>query len=146
MGKAMSDNRWIWRRDYAIPSDAESGRRVLDELLKQLRAQNWSDHEVFGIRLAAHEALVNAICHGNGLDIQKQVQVHYRISPELVRIEILDEGQGFDPACVPNPTDPERLQCPSGRGVMLMRAYMTRVEYRGHGNCVVLEKRREAID
>jgi serine/threonine-protein kinase RsbW len=55
-----------------------------------------------------------------------------------------DEGDGFDPAQVPDCTLEERLDVPSGRGVMLMRSFMTRIEYNAKGNAVVLEKRREA--
>ena len=88
------------------------------------------------------EALVNAITHGNRLDPDKHVRVGCRMSPELVRIEISRRGRRASiPRRVPNPTDPDRLECPCGRGVMLMKAFMS-VEYDGAGNRVVLEKHR----
>jgi serine/threonine-protein kinase RsbW len=62
------------------------------------------------------------------------------ISPDLFRIDITDEGDGFDPALVPDCTQEDRLTVPSGRGVMLMRSFMTRIEYNAKGNRVVLEK------
>jgi serine/threonine-protein kinase RsbW len=58
-------------------------------------------------------------------------------------VEIADEGSGFNPEQVPDPTDPENLECPSGRGIMLMRSYMNRVEYNAAGNKVVMEKHRQ---
>jgi serine/threonine-protein kinase RsbW len=103
-------------------------------------------HDVFGVHLAMEEALVNAIRHGNRLDPGKQVQFACRMTPDLVRIEITDEGDGFDPSSIPDPTDPEHIEAPSGRGLMLMRSFMSRVEYNDVGNRVVMEKERVAKD
>ena len=61
-----------------------------------------------------------------------------------VRIVIEDEGPGFDPTDVPDPTDDDNLDKPSGRGLMLMRAFMTVIEYNEKGNRVLLEKARSA--
>ncbi len=139
----MSDEQWIWQCERAIPSDTEIGRQVIEEVLSQMRSADWVEHDRYGVRLAVEEALVNAIVHGNGRDPAKQVHVCCHLSPDLVRIEIHDEGEGFDPIAVPNPTDPDRLECPSGRGVMLMRAFMSCVEFNESGNCVMMEKVRQ---
>jgi len=125
-----------------IPSKAGAGQRVMKEVLEQLQRCHWINHDIFGVHLAMQEALVNAIKHGNRLDTRKQVHVICRMSPELVRIEIADEGSGFDPSKVPDPTDPEHLEHPSGRGIVLMRNFMSRIEYNDVGNCVTLEKSR----
>jgi serine/threonine-protein kinase RsbW len=138
----MSTEQWIWRRDHVIPSDTAAGRRVLDEVLAELEARHWSQHDVFAVHLAMEEALVNAIKHGNRTDPDKQVRVRCRMSPKLIRVEICDEGPGFNPESLPDPTDPDRLECPGGRGVMLMKAFMSRVEFNEQGNRVLLEKRR----
>jgi serine/threonine-protein kinase RsbW len=138
----MSEEQWIWRRDHVIPSDTVAGRRVLDEMLAELEARHWCLHDVFAVHLAIEEALVNAIKHGNHSDPDKHVRVRCRMSPDLIRVEISDEGPGFDPDVLPDPTNPDRLECPGGRGVMLMKAFMSRVEYGGRGNRVLLEKRR----
>ena len=127
------------------PSHSQRSRRpdgaFLDEVLAQLEAQHWVQHDVFSVHLAMEEALVNAILHGNRRDAQACPRA-CRMSPDRVRIEIADEGPGFNPKSLPDPTCPDRLQSPGGRGVMLMRAFMSRVEYNDAGNRVVLEKER----
>jgi serine/threonine-protein kinase RsbW len=137
-----SDEQWTWQCDQVIPSDASAGRRVLNDVLRQLKSLHWSRRDVFGVHLAVDEALVNAVLHGNASDKTKHVQFSCRISPQKIRVEIVDEGPGFDPATLPDPTTPARLGRPGGRGVMLMRAFMSRVEFRDRGNHVVLEKER----
>ena len=137
-----SDEKWTWQCDRVIPNDATVGRRLLDELLRRLESLCWGRRDIFGVHLAVDEALVNAIRHGNGLDEDKHIRFCCRLSPQKVRVEITDEGPGFDPGSLPDPTDAAHLARPCGRGVMLMRAFMSRVEFLDRGNHVVLEKVR----
>ncbi len=113
-------------------------------MLEALEALDWIDPDIFGIRLAFEEAVVNAIKHGNGHDEQKWVRVVCKLSNDRIRIEITDEGPGFELDGVPDPTDEQRLEVPNGRGIMLMRAFMCRVQYNDAGNHVVMEKQRGA--
>jgi serine/threonine-protein kinase RsbW len=131
-----------WRREIDLPSERGASRLFTEDLLEQLGAYGWAPSEIFAIHLAAEEAIVNGIVHGNKLDPAKRVHVSCLVSPDLVRIEVIDEGPGFDPASVPDCTLDERLDVPSGRGVMLMRSFMTRIEYNAKGNAVLLEKKR----
>ena len=133
---------WTWQLDQRIPSRTQAAEAVIDALLEQLAVERWNSHEVFGVHLAVEEALVNAIKHGNKEDPAKSVHVRVQTSPAHLRIEIIDEGPGFDPRRVPDPTDPTRLATPHGRGLMLMHSFMTRVEYKGRGNELVMEKVR----
>lgn len=133
-----------WQREVDLPSERGASRLVMDELLEQLGLHGWEPSDIFGVHLAVEEAIVNAIVHGNKLDPEKTVHVSCSVSPEVARIEITDAGVGFDPASVPDCTLDERLEVPSGRGVMLMRSFMTRIEYNARGNSVLLEKRRGA--
>ena len=133
-----------WRLSVDLPSERGSNRKVTDELLEQLGVHGWSPSDIFAIHLAAEEAIVNAIVHGNKLDAQKKVHVECLVSDEVARIEVVDEGNGFNPAGIPDCTQEERLEASSGRGVMLMRSFMTRIVYNAKGNGVVLEKRRSA--
>ena len=137
-----SHDKWTWQCDQVIPSDAAVGRQLLDDVLRRLEDLHWARREIFGVHLAVDEALVNAIIHGNALDENKHVRFLCRVSPQRIRVEITDEGPGFDPDSLPDPTTPNHLGCPGGRGVLLMRAFMSHVEFRNHGNHVVLEKVR----
>ncbi len=140
----MANEAWIWSLAQVIPSETCASKQLLDELLLRLEAEAWSAHDIYGVHLALEEALVNAIRHGNRFDASKSVHVDCRCSAVRLRIEIRDEGPGFNPGDVPDPTAPERIEVPSGRGIMLMRAFMSRVEYTELGNCVILEKERAA--
>ncbi len=90
----------------------------------------------FALRLALEEALTNAIRHGNRSDPQKNVTVQYQVDAGRVVIEVEDQGEGFDPQSVPDPTRVENLEIPAGRGIILMRAYMTEVRFTAPGNRV----------
>ena len=124
-----------------IPSELTATRQVEQHLLTQLRAQSCPEGILFAVRLALEEALSNAIKHGNGLDPRKTVTVSLSVSPDEVRLAISDQGRGFDPAGVPDPTTNEHLEDPNGRGIMLMRAYMDEVSYNSRGNEVRMLKR-----
>jgi serine/threonine-protein kinase RsbW len=116
---------------------------LINRLLDEMKPLGFTDKERFGIRLALEEALVNAVKHGNRGDSSKTVHVRYQISPQQFMIEIQDEGRGFDPEAVPDPLNPENLERPGGRGVFLMRHYMSWVHYNEAGNCVTLCKVRK---
>jgi serine/threonine-protein kinase RsbW len=125
-----------------IGSDTTEARRVQEEIEAALKAQQYSEHDIFSIRLAVEEALVNAIKHGNRMDRSKKVQVSYRVQPDHFEVCICDEGSGFDPQDVPDPTAEENLERPCGRGLMLMRHYMSEVSFTTPGNAVLMRKRR----
>lgn len=123
-----------------IPSDTAAGQQLQEEIIAILEELQFPTRDVFGIRLALEEALVNAIKHGNRFDPQKRVQVHCRITSESIRIEIEDEGDGFCLEDVPDPTEDENLERPCGRGIMLMQHFLDSVSYNETGNRVILEK------
>jgi len=126
--------------EVVIPSDTTEARRIQDEIEQRLQTCKASEQEVFSVRLALEEALVNAIKHGNQMDRSKKVRISYRFLGERFEIRITDEGDGFDPSDVPDPTAIENLERPCGRGLMLMRHYMTEVEYNTRGNSVAMAK------
>jgi serine/threonine-protein kinase RsbW len=129
--------------EVTIPSDTEQGQAVQERIVKMLEDLDFPTRDVFGVRLALEEALVNAIKHGNRMDPSRQVRIQWVINSQSVRIEIEDEGHGFRPEEIPDPTAAENLEKPSGRGIMLMRAFMTEVDYNERGNRVTLLKRRD---
>lgn len=128
--------------EVTIPSDTAQGQAVQERIIALLQELEYPERDVFGVRLSLEEALVNAIKHGNQLDPDKNVRVCCDLNDDAVRITIEDEGPGFIPAEVPDPTCEENIEIPSGRGIMLMRAFMNLIEYNDVGNCVVMEKHR----
>ena len=126
--------------EIQIPSEAEAGQKAGQRIIELLERLDFPVKDVWGVRLALEEALANAIKHGNRMDAQKSVRIACQVSLEKVRIEIEDEGSGFDWNHLPDPTDLENLEKPCGRGVMLMRAFLNVVEYNEQGNKVILEK------
>jgi len=129
-----------------IPSDTAKGREVQERIVGTMEQRGFSPRDVFGVRLALEEALVNAIKHGNKMDLEKTVHVDWWVSDNHVRIEIEDEGKGFDVGDVPDPTDEENLDKPGGRGIMLMRSFMSLIEYNETGNRLTMEKRQDEDD
>lgn len=130
--------------EVTIPSDTVAGQAIQERIITLLEKLHFPERDVFGVRLALEEALVNAIKHGNGMDPAKRVRIYCRIDAHRVLVEIEDEGAGFVLDLVPDPTEDENLEKPCGRGIMLMRAFLTKVEYNEAGNRVVLEKVRDS--
>lgn len=126
--------------EVVIPSDFEAAHDVVERIANLIGEAGYKPRDVFGIRLAVDEAVANAIKHGNQLDPQKTVRISFLLDDVGVRIEIEDQGPGFRPEEIPDPTEDENLEKPSGRGVMLMREFMTKIEYSEKGNLVVLVK------
>lgn len=129
--------------EVSFPSDTGEGLKIQEDILDELRRRRYSERVIFGVRLSMEEALVNAIKHGNRMDPEKLVHVRYRITDEHFEIEIEDEGAGFHPDDVPDPTAPENLERPCGRGLLLMRSYMTECEFLPPGNICRMRRVRE---
>lgn len=127
-------------QETAIPSVPGEARRLQDHIEAQLKQRRFEENEIFSVRLALEEALVNAIKHGNQMDPNKKVLVQYHIGQDRIDVRITDEGKGFDPDDVPDPLDPENLERPCGRGLLLIRHYMTEVEFQPPGNRLVMSK------
>ncbi len=85
--------------------------------------------KINGLLLAVTEATTNAIIHGNKNNKLKMVRIYVFVEGSTITIKIKDEGQGFDPSIVPDPTNPENLLKDSGRGLYLMRIYMDGLSY-----------------
>jgi len=138
----MSDHSWHWTDETKLPSYQGAHLECMNNILQQLTKLGWEGRDLFGIELTLEESLSNAIRHGNLCEEDKRVHVECKISPEKFWIRVQDEGNGFLLEDVPDCTADENLESPGGRGLTLMRAYMTHVEYNGRGNCVTMEKSR----
>jgi serine/threonine-protein kinase RsbW len=87
------------------------------------------EQAAFGVDMAVREAVTNAIVHGNQEDEAKAVEVTFNCLDRALEIEVKDQGEGFDPTDVPDPTDPANILKTSGRGIFLMRSFMDDVQW-----------------
>jgi len=85
--------------------------------------------QIAALLLAVTEATTNAIIHANKCNVNKTVTVDVTVNSSKLIVKIIDEGTGFDPAKIPDPTHPENLLKDSGRGVYLMKIYMDDLKY-----------------
>jgi serine/threonine-protein kinase RsbW len=129
-----------------LPTDLAEVRRIQADLKDVLTSRGFSERDQFHIELAMEEALVNAMKHGNKLVKDKRVYLRYHISDEHLEVRIEDEGIGFVPESVPDPTAPENIERDCGRGLYMMRNFMTSVQYHGRGNVVSMKKTKSPPD
>jgi serine/threonine-protein kinase RsbW len=111
---------------------------LLDEVIAALARFDYGAKDAFAVRLALDEAVTNAVKHGHRHDPGKKTHVSWTVTTSAVKLVVEDEGPGFDPARVPDPSLPENQQRPCGRGLFLMRTYMSWVRFNGRGNRVVM--------
>ena len=130
------------RLDVRIATDPAEAWLVQSQIVDWLKERQYPAPDQFGVRLSLEEGLMNAIKHGNRGDLSKSVRVFCEVSDVKTYIEIHDQGMGFDPAAVPDPLAEENLEKASGRGLLLMRQFMSLVEFRDNGRLLVLEKQR----
>jgi serine/threonine-protein kinase RsbW len=98
---------------------------IVEEFVNYFAVDLGLDEEkINGLLLAVTEATTNAIIHGNKNNSLKLVRINVTVENSILTIKIKDEGNGFDPSIVPDPTNPENLLKDSGRGLYLMRVYM----------------------
>jgi len=114
---------------------------VVERVTSAMGRHGYSPKDIFAVRVALEEAIVNAIKHGHRGG-QQPVRIDFRVGAERVLASVADQGRGFDPGAVRDPLAPENLEVPSGRGLLLMRSLMTWVRFNARGNCVTLCRRR----
>ena len=126
-----------------VANDLRSVKAPEHALMDALHKAGYDKETIFAIKLAFEEAVTNAVKHGNRNDRSKHVHIRFFVDPTRVIIGVADEGPGFSPDAVPDPTADENLERPCGRGIMLMSAYMDKVCYCGNGNEVWMLKEVE---
>ncbi|MDR0786826.1 MAG: ATP-binding protein [Gemmatimonadota bacterium] len=120
-----------------LPSDLSLVEAVVSYLAGRCRDFGFDGVRLdLNFRVSVTEALVNAVLYGNRSDREKTVRVEMRLAPGHLRVTVIDQGPGFDPARVPDPTLPENLGAPGGRGLFLIRHLMDRTEFLDRGNIV----------
>ena len=138
----MSTNTRL-RADLVLASRFENIEVAERALVDLCHRAGCAEDEEYWLVTALREAVANAVRHGNQQDPGRLVRVAYTFANSTVTMRVEDEGEGFDPADIPDPTDPENLLRPSGRGIFYMRQFMNRVDFdstASGGTAVVMVK------
>jgi serine/threonine-protein kinase RsbW len=131
--------------ELKLPSRLEAVATAAEKAAQMANQAGLGDDAAFGVDLAVREAVTNAVLHGNREDAAKTVEVVFHYTPAAFAISVRDQGAGFHPEDVPDPTAAENLLKTSGRGILFMRTFMDEVEWTRHpagGTVVRLVKRR----
>jgi serine/threonine-protein kinase RsbW len=111
---------------------------LLTDVIGAMAEVGYGARDTFATRLALEEAATNAVKHGHGNEPSKRARIWWVVSASAVTLVVEDDGAGFDPERVPDPCLPENQERPRGRGVFLMRSYMSWVRFNDAGNRVVM--------
>ena len=128
-----------------LPSRIESIAEAAEAAAGVARRLGLSEEAAFGLDMAVRESVTNAVLHGNRQDEGKLVEVNFEDAGGELVVTVRDEGEGFDPAAIPDPTDAQNLLKNSGRGILFMRSFMDTVEWEPHpagGTVVRMTKKK----
>ena len=131
--------------ELSLPSRIDTVATAAALVAEFLSRSGITEDAAFGIDMAVREAVTNAVIHGNQQDENKTVDVTLKSSPDAVEISVHDQGPGFNPEAVPDPTAQENILKASGRGIFFMRSFMDEVDWSirpGGGTTVRMLKRR----
>ena len=112
---------------------------MIESFIDNAREKFQLDDDIYGnIMIAITEAVNNAIKHGNQSDSSKNVSLSLSLDDSLIKFIVEDEGQGFDFENLPDPTAPENIEKPGGRGIFLMKHLSDEVRFKEGGRIVEL--------
>lgn len=121
-----------------VPSISEN-IRMIESFIDNAKERFHLDDDIYGnIMIAVTEAVNNAIKHGNGNDKNKNVFLSLILNDSMIKFVVQDEGSGFNYDSLPDPTAPENLEKPGGRGIFLMKHLSDEVAFKDHGRIVEL--------
>jgi serine/threonine-protein kinase RsbW len=115
--------------ELSLPSRIDTVATAAAAVAEFIGRSGMSDDAAFGIDMAVREAVTNAVLHGNRQDANKTVEIVLKSSPDAVEISVHDQGPGFNPEDVPDPTANENILKTSGRGIFFMRTFMDEVDW-----------------
>ena len=115
--------------ELSLPSRIETVAAAAAAVAEFVGRSGVSDDAAYGIDMAVREAVTNAVLHGNRQDDNKTVDIVLKSSPDAVEISVHDQGPGFNPEEVPDPTANENILKASGRGIFFMRTFMDEVDW-----------------
>lgn len=123
------------REIHTIHNDRAEIDAAEERLLYAMTSAGYAEASKFAVRLSLEEAVSNAFRHGHkNLTDREPVTIEFDVSPQRVELVVEDSGPGFDPESVPDPRLDENLELPAGRGILLIRSYMSEVHFEGRGN------------
>jgi serine/threonine-protein kinase RsbW len=122
--------------NLTFPSDPQNVSKVEPFVHDVATRYNLPPEKHGDILVSLTEAVTNAVLHGNRCDCSKTVSISLSRRPNILAISVSDEGPGFDPAAVPDPTSPEHLECCGGRGLYLMRHLSDECRFKRGGRTV----------
>ena len=123
-----------------LPSAPSSSPELQKILRRQLADAGVDEDAAMRICIAANEAVINAVEHGNQRDHSKHIRADWTIEADRVELSIEDEGDGFRPENVPDPTLPENILNVCGRGLYLIRGAVDEVRHNSRGNRITMIK------
>ena len=127
-----------------LPNDIRSIESAVDYVMRHCSTCcDYARRFNLNFRVGLTEALSNAMLYGNNSDPEKRVRVEVTVRMEEVAVRVTDEGVGFDPTKVPDPTLPDNISKTGGRGIFLMKSLMDEVRFNDEGNSVTLILRLE---
>ena len=130
---------------FQVPSQPELVKEMVHQLAFSAVAVGFASHDLDNnLKLVLHEAITNAMEHGNHWDPAKLVTVRAETSKSEIRISIKDEGPGFDYTIQADPTDGKEILLERGRGIFLIKTIMDEVVFSPPGNQVTLVKFKPA--
>jgi serine/threonine-protein kinase RsbW len=113
--------------------------RIVENAIDEISTEIGFNQDNYGkILVSTLEAVNNAIIHGNKKDESKSVEIEISFKRSILRISVEDEGKGFKPKEIPDPTKPENIENLSGRGVFLMSKLADKIEFNEKGNKVTM--------
>src|SRR6476661_7216713 len=107
-----------------LESSLESVDQAEETVLRLATAMGFDEDDLHRIGISVRECMVNAVVHGNRYNARKKVHLKVNRAPDRLTVWVADEGEGFDPATLPDPLAGENLLRQSGRGVLMMQAFM----------------------
>jgi serine/threonine-protein kinase RsbW len=123
---------------FTLRTDLDSLAEI-ESLIDQIRAERDFGDEVAGnLMMAFHEAVTNAIIHGNQLDPSKVVDIKAWFEDDQLVLQVTDQGNGFNPDSLPDPLDENNLLKSGGRGVFLIRQFSDYIEFNDKGNILTI--------
>jgi len=121
-----------------VPSMTEN-IRMIESFIDNAKEKFHLDDDIYGnIMIAVTEAVNNAIKHGNNNNKTKNVHLSLSLDESMIKFVVKDEGQGFNYDNLPDPTSPENLEKPGGRGIFLMKHLSDEVQFKENGRIVEL--------